>query len=295
VYQLNYIEPVFRPPSEWRSLILQITNGCSWNRCTFCEMYQSKEKQFSHKSITEIEEDLAKVVASKIKVRRIFLADGDVMTLSFRRLEEILIAIKSVFPDVQRISAYCLPRNLLHKSVTELNTLQALGLQLLYVGCESGDNEVLNLVDKGESYQSQLDALTKIKLSGIKSSVMILNGLGGQSLSEQHAIHSAELMNESQPDYLSTLVVSFPQGMERYQTRFNEFKPLKQENLFTEMHQFLSHLELDKTVFRSDHASNYLVLKGILGRDKEKLIQKVEMAINKPSKINIRQESQRGL
>jgi radical SAM superfamily enzyme YgiQ (UPF0313 family) len=258
-------------------------------------MYQSKEKQFSHKSIIEIEKELAIIVASKVKIRRIFLADGDVMTLSFRRLEEILKAIKNAFPDIQRISAYCLPRNLLHKSVSELARLQSLGLQLLYVGCESGDDKVLNLVDKGESYQSQLEALNKIKLSGIKSSVMILNGLGGQSLSEQHAIHSAKLMNESQPDYLSTLVVSFPQGTERFQSRFQDFKPLEQNHLFSEMHQFLSYLELEKTVFRSDHASNYLVLKGILGRDKDKLIQKVEMAINNPSQLNLRQESQRGL
>ena len=108
-------------------------------------------------------------------------------------------------------------------------------------------------------------------------------------------MHSAELMNESQPDYLSTLVVSFPLGVERFQSRFQEFKPLEREHLFKEMHQFLSQLELDKTIFRSDHASNYLVLKGILGRDKGKLIQKVEMAINNPSRINLRQESQRGL
>ena len=258
-------------------------------------MYQDQQKAFSHKSITEVKADLAKVKASNLLVRRIFLADGDVMTLSSRRLEEILIAINEAFPDIQRISAYCLPRNLRNKTVGELKRLQELGLQLLYVGCESGDDQILEFVNKGETYQSSLDALCKISASGIKSSVMILNGLGGQKYTEQHAINSAKLMNETQPNYLSTLVVSFPLGMDRYKKNFPDYLPLEQNHLFKEIHQFLTQLELKKTVFRSDHASNYLVLKGILNRDKDKLIQQVNLVIENPSKIQLRQEHQRGL
>ena len=148
---MQYIEPLFRPPSEARSLILQVTNGCSWNRCTFCDMYTQPQKRFSLKPQADIEKDLAEVAASGIPVRRIFLADGDAMTLSARRLRLILKAIRRYLPDVQRISSYCLPRNLQNKSVDELAELRDLGLSLFYVGCESGDDLVLERVSKGET------------------------------------------------------------------------------------------------------------------------------------------------
>ena len=293
---MNYVEPLFRPPSEARSLILQVTNGCSWNRCTFCEMYTAPQKKFSVKPQSEIEQELQQVASSGYPVRRVFLADGDAMTLSFRRLRELLLAIRQHFPDVQRISSYCLPRNLKNKSVDELAELQQLGLSLMYVGCESGDDLVLEKIDKGENYASSLDALHKIKQAGMKSSVMILNGLGGQQYTEQHAINSAKLMNEAQPEFLSTLVVSFPGGIERFQQGFGgEFQPLTQQQLFQEMEILLDTLELERTVFRSDHASNYLVLKGTLNRDKAQLLQQVRTAIQRPGVIPLREEWQRGL
>jgi radical SAM superfamily enzyme YgiQ (UPF0313 family) len=293
---LNYIEPVFRPPSEARSLILQVTNGCSWNNCTFCEMYTAPQKKFSVKKVEQITQELQQVASSGVPVRRVFLADGDAMTMSFRRLKEVLLLIRQYLPDVQRVSSYCLPRNLKNKSVAELAELEQLGLKLMYVGCESGDDLVLEKVSKGESYQSSLVALQKIKQAGIKSSVMILNGLGGQLYSEQHAINSALLMNETQPEYLSTLVVSFPDGVERFQEGFGgDFQPLQQLDLFKEMEILLKTLTLEKTVFRSDHASNYLVLKGTLSRDKERLLSQVHTAIHNPDQIHLRQEWQRGL
>ena len=293
---MNYIEPLFRPPSEARSLILQVTNGCSWNRCTFCEMYTAPQKKFSVKPQPEIEQELQQVASSGYPVRRVFLADGDAMTLSFRRLREILLAIRQHFPDVQRISSYCLPRNLKNKSVEELTELQQLGLSLMYVGCESGDDLVLEKIDKGENYASSLDALHKIKQAGMKSSVMILNGLGGQQYTEQHAINSAKLMNETQPEFLSTLVVSFPMGEARFQEGFGgEFQSLTQQQLFQEMEILLDTLTLERTVFRSDHASNYLVLKGTLNRDKAQLLQQVRTAIQRPGVIPLREEWQRGL
>lgn len=293
---MDYIEPLFRPPSEARSLILQVTNGCSWNRCTFCEMYTAPQKKFSVKPQTEIEQELQQVASSGYPVRRVFLADGDAMTLSFRRLKEILLSIRQYLPDVQRISSYCLPRNLKNKSVEELAELQQLGLSLMYVGCESGDDLVLEKIEKGETYASSLDALHKIKQADIKSSVMILNGLGGQRYSEQHAINSARLMNETQPEFLSTLVVSFPMGEERFQQGFGgEYQPLTQRQLFGEMEILLDTLQLERTVFRSDHASNYLILKGTLNRDKDQLLQQVRTAIHQPGVIPLREEWQRGL
>lgn len=300
MYPLTYTEPVFRPPSEWKSLILQVTNGCSWNRCSFCEMYSAEDKKFKPKKIELIEKEIISIVQSGLPVGRVFLADGDAMMLPFNRLKEILQLIKQYLPQVTRVSSYCLPRNLTNKTVEQLSELQELGLKLLYVGCESGDDEVLEIIEKGETYNSSLIALKKIKQSGMKSSVMILNGLGGPELSKQHAINSARLMNEAQPDFLSTLVVSFPLGEERFAKGFTErkhqpFRLLNQLELFHEMKLLLSELELEKTVFRSDHASNYLVLKGILGKDKEKLVDTVQMAIEQSSNIPIRQEWERGL
>ena len=293
---MHYIEPLFRPPSEARSLILQVTNGCSWNRCTFCEMYTQPQKRFNFKPIEDIDRELAGVAAMRMPVRRIFLADGDAMTLSARRLKLILEAIRRHLPDVQRVSSYCLPRNLRHKTPDELAELRELGLNLFYVGCESGDDLVLDRVSKGETFATSLDALNKIKAAGSKSSVMILNGMGGMRYSEQHAKNSALLMNEAQPEYLATLVVSFPIGTERYQAGFRgEFEPLDQQGLFQEMEWLLETLDLENTIFRSDHASNYLVLKGTLNKDKPRLLETVRTAIRRPGAIPLRQEWQRGL
>ena len=218
------------------------------------------------------------------------------MTLSFRRLRAIMQAIRERLPDVQRVSAYCLPRNLGNKSIEELAELRKMGLSLMYVGCESGDDEVLARIFKGETFESSREALGKIKQAGMKSSVMILNGMGGQEFSEQHAVNSARLMNLAQPEYLATLVVSLPRGEQRIQTGFEgRFVALEQQELFREIRLFLQNLELKKTIFRSDHASNYLVLKGVLGRDKERLLAEVDQAIHRPQAANLRPEWQRGL
>ncbi len=295
-FPIDYIEPVFRPPSEARSLILQVANGCSYNKCTFCDMYTAPQKKFKPKAIEQIEQELAAVSSSMPAVKRFFLADGDAMTLSFRRLKEILSAIHRYYPDFDRVTAYCLPRNLKNKSVDELRELNALGLKMVYVGCESGDDKVLQCVQKGETFESSKAALLKLKAAGIKASVMILNGLGGQRFSEQHAINSARLMNETQPEFVSTLVVSFPMGEARFREGFQgEYQPLEQLQLFEEIRLLIANLELENTVFRSDHASNYLVLKGTLGQDKQQFLDTIDLAINQPGRIPLRQEWQRGL
>jgi radical SAM superfamily enzyme YgiQ (UPF0313 family) len=293
---MRYVEPVFRPPSEARSLILQVTNGCSWNRCTFCEMYTQPQKRFRLKPQADIERELAGIAAAGLPVRRVFLADGDAMTLSVRRLTLILEAIRRYLPGVERVSSYCLPRNLRHKTDAELAALRALGLTLYYVGCESGDDLVLERVSKGETFASSLAALEKIKAAGAQSSVMILNGLGGRRYSQQHAVNSARLMNAAQPEFLSTLVVSFPTGDARFRAGYEgDFEPLDQRGLFLEMRWLLEALELDRTIFRSDHASNYLVLKGTLNADRDRLLGRVQAAIDTPDAMPLREEWQRGL
>ena len=294
-FPIHYIEPVFRPPSEARSLILPVTNGCSWNQCTFCDMYTALQKKFRPRTQDEIETDLRHVAERGVPVRRIFMADGDAMALSTRRLMAVLTAIQTHLPDVQRVSAYCLPRNVSNKSVEELKELRDAGLRMVYVGCESGDDEVLRRVNKGESYASSRESLNKLGEAGITRSVMILNGLGGTELSTQHAVHSAQLMNDTQPEFLSSLVVSFPMGMARFKAHFPNYELPDTAGLMQELGLMIAQLNLNETVFRSDHASNYLVLKGTLGRDKETLLAQSHNAVTHPERANLRAEWMRGL
>jgi len=294
VFPINYIEPVFRPPSEAHSLILPVTNGCSWNNCGFCEMYTQPQKKFRARDEAEVLAEIQRC-GEQLIVQRIFLADGDALVLPTRRLLAILEAIRQHMPQVERVSSYCLPRNLRKKSVDELKELADAGLKMAYVGAESGDDEVLARVNKGETFESTLSALDKLGQAGITRSVMVLNGLGGQLLSEQHALNSARLMNAAQPEYLSTLVVSFPTGEARFRAGFTDYQPLSQDQLFREIEQLLQTLELRDTVFRSDHASNYLVLKGTLGADKARMLAQVRKAIEQPQQAHLRQEWQRGL
>jgi radical SAM superfamily enzyme YgiQ (UPF0313 family) len=259
-------------------------------------MYTQPQKKFRARKPDDIRRDIARAAEAFESVPRVFLADGDAMVLPTRRLLEILADLKQAFPGLRRVSSYCLPRNLARKSLEELVELREAGLGILYVGMESGDDEVLRRINKGETWESTRSALEKIKQAGLTSSVMVLNGLGGEVLSRQHAINTATLCNETQPDYLSTLVVSFPQGEERFRAGFgDDFVPLSQQGLFEEIRVFLEHLELDSTIFRSDHASNYLVLKGNLGRDKQRLLGEVDLAIRDPGAAPLRAEWMRGL
>ncbi len=296
MFPIRYIEPVYRPPSEADSLILPLTDGCSWNQCTFCEMYTAPQKAFRARDEAETLDSIrACGERHGNNIRRIFLADGDAMMLPTRRLLNALNAIRTHLPAVRRISSYCLPRNLRKKSVSELKELADAGLKLVYVGAESGDDEVLERVHKGETFETTRDALLKLGEAGIGRSVMILNGLGGRSLWPQHADNSARLINATQPEYLATLVVSFPLGEERLRAGFPGWEPLSQHELFVEMERFLAGLELQRTVFRSDHASNWLILKGTLGADKARLLEQVRAAISRPEDVRLRPAWARGL
>ena len=293
---IRYVEPVFRPPSEGRSLILPVTDGCSWNQCTFCEMYTAPQKKFRAREESEVLESIRRTGEQFGQgVRRVFLADGDALVLPTHRLLNILQAIRQHMTSVTRVSSYCLPRNLKRKSVAELTELRDAGLGMAYVGAESGDDLVLEKVNKCETFASTVDALDKLGQAGITRSVMILNGLGGQIYTDRHAENSARLANATQPEYLATLVVSFPLGEERFRAGFPEWEPLDQPGLFREMESLLSTLELKDTVFRSDHASNWLVLKGRLGRDKPRLLEQVRTAIAHPETAPLRPAWARGL
>ena len=295
-FPIRYINPVFRPPSEAQSLILPVTNGCSWNKCTYCEMYTAPQKKFAARDEQESLDTIRRCGEQYgDQVQRVFLGDGDALVLSTRRLMTLLTAIRAHLPRGRRISSDCLPRNLRSKSVADLLELREAGLTLAYVGAESGDDEVLQKVNKGETFETTRDALDKLGAAGIARSVMLLNGLGGPLLSKQHAENSARLLNLTQPEFAATLVVSFPQGEQRFRQDFPQWRAMDQQGLFVEMEQLLQALELKRTVFRSDHASNWLVLKGVLGAEKERLLQEVRNAIGRPEAAALRAAWQRGL
>jgi len=278
-YLPGYIEPVFRPPSEAKSLIFQVTNGCSWNRCTYCDMYSGAEKKFRPKAESEVLEEIHRCAASNLEPGRVFLADGDALVLSMRRLRTILNAIKTSLPSVTRVSSYCLPRNLENKSDEDLLELRTLGLKLIYVGAESGDNMVLSCIDKGETFDSTVHALIRAQQAGIKTSVMVINGIGGSAYSEQHALESARLVNQVQPNYLATLVLTFYRDKQKVIDGFvTGFTELDTVQLCREMEMFIDATELEKTIFRSDHISNHMILKGVLGRDKKIMLQQIRQA-----------------
>ena len=293
---IRYVEPVFRPPSEAESLILPVTDGCSWNRCTFCEMYTAPQKAFRARDEAEVVDSIRRTGERYgAQVWRVFLADGDALVLPTRRLLAYLEAIRTHLPAVHRVSSYCLARNLTKKSVAELKTLADAGLRLAYLGAESGDDEVLARVNKGETFESTRTALDKLGEAGITRSVMILNGLGGEALSAQHADNSARLINATRPEYLSTLVVTLHDAGRRFLQAWPDWQALSQQGLFREMERFLAALELERTVFRSDHASNWLVLKGTLGADKARLLAQVRAAIAQPESAPLRPAWLRGL
>lgn len=293
-FPIQYHEPLFRPPSEANSLILQVTLGCSWNRCTFCEMYTSKS--FRPRPFAEIDAEIKAVARRYRGIRKVFLADGNALVLSNRRLLPILASIRRELPDVERISSYAMPADVLRKSDDELRELVEAGLTLIYVGVESGNDEVLRRVQKGQTQAESIEALQRAGRVGLRRSVMILNGLGGTTLLEQHAIDSAHVLNETQPEFAATLVVSFPLGDQRFRASFGpDWRLPDQRQLFEEVALLLANCQLERTEFRSNHASNYLVLKGTLNRDRDRLLAQVRRAIEAPDQVPLRPEWARGL
>jgi len=296
-FPIQYNEPLFRPPSEAKSLIIQITYGCSWNKCSFCEMYTSKK--FKARKQEDVFSDIETFLPYASQIRRVFLADGDPLVLSTQRLLNILHKLKQTFPNLQRVSTYASPSNLSRKSNQELNELYNAGLTLLYVGIDSGDDEVLEYIQKGETFKSTVEGLLKAKDEKIDSSVMIINGVGGRHFTKQHAINSARVLNETQPKYASTLVLTTHKGFEHFKNRLSpkiniKFQQLNQLELFTEMKWLIENVALSETIFRSDHASNILILKGILNKDKSKFLQQIDTAINHPTMANLRPKIYRG-
>ena len=277
-YPITYDEPVFRPPAEAFSAIIQATLGCSWNKCAFCEMYTSKS--FKTRKFEDVKKDIQILSHMYAGVKKVFLADGNAFVLSAGKLVSILNEINKKFGKIQRIASYALPSDILAKSETELKEIKDSGLKLLYVGIETGFDDLLKLHNKGESKQSTIEGILKAQECGIDTSVMILNGLGGKEHTKKHAVHSAEVINKVNPKFLSTLTLSFPYGINHFIKRYtNTFTPLSIKYLFYELKQFISEINAKGTIFRSDHISNQLILKGVLSKDKSKLLQLLDDSI----------------
>ena len=290
---IRYDEPLYRPPSEAESLILQTTIGCSHNGCAFCYMY--KEKSFRARPWDELEPEIRHAAGQWPDTRRVFLADGDAFVLGTERLERILDALAASFPMLQRVTAYATPQNLLGKSVDEMRGLRERGLAILYYGVESGDAGLLRAIGKGATPDEMVEGCRKAHEAGIKLSVTVVLGLGGREMSLRHARETAAVVNRIQPRYLSALTLMLGPFEEDYRRRmgpgfsFNE--PLDD---IGELREMVSGLETEKCIFRTNHASNYLALAGTLMKDRQRLLAEIEEALAHPERA-LRPEWTRGL
>ena len=268
---MRYEGVIYRPPSEARSLIVQVTIGCSHNRCIFCSSYQGKI--FRIRKMDEIFEDFEMARRFYGKVRRIFLADGNALVLKTDDLKKILEKIKELFPECERVATYGAPKDILGKTVEELKLLRELGLKIIYLGVESGSDEILEFIQKGVTSAQMVEAGKRVVQSGIDLSVTLISGLGGKEKWREHARESARVMNEINPQYIGLLTLMVEPGTVLYEkVRRNEFQLLTPKEVMMETREFLQHIEVKDCVFRSNHASNYVALGGTLPQDKERLL-----------------------
>ena len=270
---MNYDGMIYRPPSEAYSLILQVTVGCAHNSCTFCTMY--KEKSFHVKPLREVEEDL-KEARSYYGNRslRIFLADGDALVLS---LCTILRLCRQYFPKTERITSYGTAQDILQKSKEELQELHELGLDMIYLGAESGSPEILEHIHKGVTVEEYVRAAGRLRGTGIRLSVTLISGLGGQKMLEEHAVASAKLITAMKPDYLGFLTLLLEPGAPMLQeVKAGTMQLQTPAQVLEEMELFLTHVDSEGTVFRSNHASNYISLAGNLNRDIPAMLEKIQ-------------------
>ena len=274
---MKYEGKLYRPPSEAYSLIIQATIGCSHNKCTFCSMY--KEDKFRIRSTEEIIEDLllGREYYKNVKIKRIFLADGDALIIKTEELIKIFQAINEIFPECERVGIYGSPKSLLLKSKDELDKLKELGLGIIYLGLESGSDKVLKDIKKGVTSQEMIEAGKKIKDSDIELSVTLISGIGGKEDSKEHAIESAKVLNQMQPDYIGLLTLLLEEGTELYKdVQSGKFQLLDPKEILLETKNLVKNLEIENCIFRSNHASNYLSLRGTLMEDKELILDQIE-------------------
>ncbi|MBR2531096.1 MAG: radical SAM protein [Lachnospiraceae bacterium] len=276
---MQYYGDVYRPPSEARSLIIQVTLGCSHNTCAFCTMY--KEKRFYNRPLQDVLEDLREVSSRyAAMVKRIFLADGDALIRKTDDLLVILDEIQKLYPNCERVTTYASPGSLLAKKEEELKTLKEHGLTMVYLGLESGSDEVLKLMRKGFTAAQIVEGGLKAKRAGMQLSVTAIAGLGGKKLTKEHAEGTAKALTAMNPDFLGVLTLEIHEGTPLQQWVENgSFELLDSMEILQETRSLVEQMDCPGCVFRMNHASNYLMLGGTLNEDKEDLLKEIDAAI----------------
>jgi radical SAM superfamily enzyme YgiQ (UPF0313 family) len=286
------IEPVIRPPAEADSFLLQVTTGCSANTCSFCGAYLNKP--FAIKQYDEIRHDIRRHAKRYPTTRRVFLMDGDALVISNEKMIPILEELAAAFPLLNRVASYANGCSLVLRSVQDLKALSDHKLTLFYIGLESGNQAILDRCQKRSSVEDMVRAVQQAAAIGIKASVIVLLGLGGRRFSNDHVRDTITALNRMQPRYLSFLSVMVIPGTPLYkELRQGTFSALTSNELLKEMYDIIEGLELSRTIFRSDHASNYLSLEGRFPQDKERLLKVIEEALR--GDIDLRPEILRGL
>jgi radical SAM superfamily enzyme YgiQ (UPF0313 family) len=290
---MDYEGLIIRPPSEAYSLLLQVTVGCSHNKCTFCGAY--RQKKFKIKSLDQIKKDLHEA-SSYENVDRVFLCDGDALIIPQPRLEEILTLINTNLPNVDRIGTYANAKSILRKSVDELKKLRDLGLNIIYLGVETGNAELLQKIHKGVTYEQMVEAGQRVKEAGILLSVTVLLGLGGIEKSIEHAIDTAKILTDMDPDYVGALTLMLIPETELYEDYVaGRFVLPDQFGFIRELYLMIANSNFTNCFFTSNHASNYLPVKAYLPREKEKKLKMISSVIEAKDLGQIRPEHLRGL
>lgn len=292
---MRYEGNVFRPPSEAHSYILQCTIGCSHNRCTFCAMY--KDKKYRIRTLDEIKADIRMAKSYYGDLEKVFLADGDAMAMPTEELLEILAELYWTFPSLRHVGIYAGPDSILAKDMSELTAMKAAGLGIGYLGVETGDPDLLIDIKKGVTYEEMRDAGKKLVASGIELSTIVLLGLAGRGQrSMEHAQATAKIINEMGPQYLAALTLMLVPGTPLHRRSLKgEFELPGPFEILLEMKILIENLEVDNCEFRSNHASNYLPIKGRLAKDKEKLLNLIISMIEKQDRRLLRPDYLRGL
>ncbi|AFQ46399.1 radical SAM protein [Desulfosporosinus meridiei] len=288
-----YEGKIFRPPSEAKSVILQISVGCKHNACTFCTMY--KDKSFRIRSRAEIKEILSVAQAEEPDAERVFLADGDAIALNTDLLTEILDQLYQRFPHLKRVGIYGGPKDILAKSSEELAALKAHGLNIVYLGVESGNEDILRSVCKGVTTNQMIAAGQKVKASGLTLSCTVITGLGGKALSHEHAIDTAHVISQIDPQYLAALTLMIDGDAPLAKAiKDGSFQLLSPFESLKELRTMLGNLKVSNCIFRSNHASNYLSLRATLPDDRDELLQILDSTINNQTIESLRPEYWRG-
>ena len=276
---MRYEGDIFRPPSEAYSLLVQVTIGCTHNKCTFCSMF--KDKKFRVRDVQEVFEDLEDARRTYRYVERVFLCDGDALCLSNNRMLPILDKVRELFPECKRVNVYGNAKDVLHKTLDELKELREHGLEMVYLGAESGSDKVLQDICKGVNAEQMIEAVHKIEYAGIKASVTFISGLAGKAGWREHAIETGKMVSRMNASYVALLTLMLDSRAPiTGQIQRGELELLSPEEVVAETYLMLEHMNPTKPcVFRSNHASNYLSLKGNLPQDKEKLMAKLRRAM----------------